>query len=128
MLGDQEQGRISHALRSAAGLLEPSVIRAHREALGLTQRELAGLLLIAESTLSRWETGARIQRRVMDRLLRAFFELEPLRECLKSLDSSSPPALEPARQPACHPRSVGLAEESRGSTLPTETASRRPAS
>ena len=127
-LDDEAEERLTGALRAAAGLLEPSVIRARREALGLTQRELAGLLLIAESTLSRWETGAQIQQRVMDRLLRAFFELEPLREYLKSLDSSSVPAVEPARQPPRHARSVGLAEESRGSSLPTETASPRPAS
>ena len=49
---------------------------------GLTSNDVvdtAQALQIAEATLSRWETGAQIQQRSMDRLLRAFFDLEPLR-------------------------------------------------
>ena len=127
LLGNQEEDRISSALRAAAGLLEPAVIRARREALGLTQKALANLLKIAESTLSRWETGAQIQQRVMDRLLRAFFDLEPLRDYFQSLEASSTSTGAPAQGPPLQPLSVGLAAEYRGSTHPTGT-SPRPAS
>ena len=61
-------------LRSHAGLLHNKEIRARREALGLTQKALAGYLQVAEATLSRWETGAQIQQRAMDAFLRSFFE------------------------------------------------------
>jgi DNA-binding transcriptional regulator YiaG len=73
VLDDNANGRLSDALRNAAGLLLPSEIRAQREALGLTQKALAAYLLIAEATLSRWETGAQIQQRAMDAFLRVFF-------------------------------------------------------
>lgn len=73
MLDDDANRKLSDALRSAAGLLAPAEIRRFREWLGLTQRDLAAYLRIAESTLSRWETGAQIQQRGMDTLLRTFF-------------------------------------------------------
>jgi putative zinc finger/helix-turn-helix YgiT family protein len=79
LFDDAANDRLFDALRSAAGLLAPSEIRRQREALGLKQRELANLLQISESTLSRWETGAQIQQRCMDKLLRGFFEVEELR-------------------------------------------------
>ncbi len=126
-LDDEAEDRLTQALRAAAGLLDPAVIRARREALGLTQKALANLLKIAESTLSRWETGAQIQQRVMDRLLRAFFDLEPLRDYFQSLEASSTSTGAPAQGPPLQPLSVGLAAEYRGSTHPTGT-SPRPAS
>lgn len=82
MLDDAANRRLSDALRSQAGLLQPSEIRAHREALGLTQRALAGHLHIAEATLSRWETGAQIQQRAMDQFLRVFFQSSDARRIL----------------------------------------------
>ena len=72
ILDDAASRRLSDALRNEAGLLQPAEIRAQREALGLTQKTLAGYLLIAEATLSRWETGAQIQQRAMDAFLRVF--------------------------------------------------------
>lgn len=71
---DVSNRRISNALRQQIGLLTPEQIRQNREALNLTQKQLARVLAIAEATLSRWETGAQIQQRAMDRLLRLFFE------------------------------------------------------
>ncbi|MGC8639944.1 MAG: type II TA system antitoxin MqsA family protein, partial [Isosphaeraceae bacterium] len=88
ILDDAADDRLSDALRDAAGLLKPVEIRARREALGLKQRELAGYLRIAESTLSRWETGAQIQQRSMDALLRIFFELDEARRMLGAPVSS----------------------------------------
>jgi putative zinc finger/helix-turn-helix YgiT family protein len=88
MLDDAANRRLSDALRSEAGLLQPTQIRARRDALGLTQKELAGFLLIAEATLSRWETGAQIQQRAMDAFLRVFFESAEARNILGVPDSS----------------------------------------
>ncbi len=80
VLDDEAYDRLFSALGSAAGLLAPAEIRRQREALGLKQRELANLLQISESTLSRWETGAQMQQRCMDKFLRAFFAVVPLRQ------------------------------------------------
>ncbi|MGO9598691.1 MAG: helix-turn-helix domain-containing protein [Isosphaeraceae bacterium] len=73
VLGDDANTAISAALRREAGLLSPEEIRANRERLGLSQKQLAQYLRISESTLSRWSTGAQIQQRAMDALLRVFF-------------------------------------------------------
>jgi putative zinc finger/helix-turn-helix YgiT family protein len=79
---DEANRRLSDALRSEIGLLLPAEIRARREELGLTQKELAGHLQIAEATLSRWETGAQIQQRAMDKFLRVFFQSAEARTIL----------------------------------------------
>lgn len=65
--------QITDTLRDEVGLLFPEQIRQNREALGLRQRELANLIGIAEATLSRWENGAQIQQRSLDKLMRLFF-------------------------------------------------------
>src|SRR5882724_5433156 len=70
LLDDDVNRRISDAIREKLGVLTPSQIRQNRESLKLTQRELSQLLGIAEATLSRWETGAQIQQRSLDRLMR----------------------------------------------------------
>lgn len=87
MLDDDASRMLSDALRTAAGLLLPSEIRERREGLGLTQRDLAGKLLVAESTLSRWETGAQIQQRSMDLLLRGYFQVPEFRSFVGSAGS-----------------------------------------
>ena len=94
VLDDEANCRISDALRSAVGLLFPSQIRRMRESLYLTQRRLATALQISESTLSRWETGAQLQQRCMDRMLRAFFDLEELRNYFGSSESAWPASAE----------------------------------
>ena len=85
VLDDDANRRLSDALRSAVGLLQPTEIRSHREKLGLTQKTLAAHLQIAEATLSRWETGAQIQQRAMDRFLRVFFLSAEVRSILGAL-------------------------------------------
>jgi DNA-binding transcriptional regulator YiaG len=82
ILNDAAHRRLSDALRNKAGLLQPAEIRAQREALRLTQKALAGYLLLAEATLSRWETGAQIQQRTMDLTLRTFFGVSEVRRFL----------------------------------------------
>jgi putative zinc finger/helix-turn-helix YgiT family protein len=69
-IDDEADRQISAAFRREAGLLAPEDIRLGREKLGLTQKQFANLLGIGESTVSRWETGAQIQQRAMDRFLR----------------------------------------------------------
>ncbi len=82
VLDDDADEKLSDALRSAAGLLSPAEIRRKRDELGLTQKVLSGLMGIADTTLSRWETGAQIQQRSMDKFLRCFFNLADVRRFL----------------------------------------------
>jgi putative zinc finger/helix-turn-helix YgiT family protein len=82
VLIDAANRQISDALRRQLGLLLPQQIRQNREALGFTQKQLASQIGVAEATLSRWETGAQIQQRSMDRLLRLFFAFRPVRDAL----------------------------------------------
>jgi putative zinc finger/helix-turn-helix YgiT family protein len=90
VLDDAANARISEAFRYEAGLLTPAQIRQQREALGLTQKRLACLLDVSESTLSRWETGIQIQQRAMDKLLRAFFDLPEFRRYLGFHEREAP--------------------------------------
>lgn len=106
ILDDAANERITEALRRKADLLLPCEIRQKREALGLTQKQVAASMQISESTLSRWETGFQIQQRCMDRFLRAFFDLEDLRCYLgvsqtswgSEVVSAPTPCLQPAPQ------------------------------
>src|SRR5437764_12161785 len=69
-IDDEADQQISAAFRREAKLLSPEEIRQGREKLGLTQKQFANLLVVGEATVSRWETGAQIQQRAMDRYLR----------------------------------------------------------
>jgi putative zinc finger/helix-turn-helix YgiT family protein len=95
ILDDAANKRLSDALRAEVGLLAPSEIRKKREALNLTQKQLAQLLRIAESTLSRWETGAQIQQKAMDAFLRVFFQSAEARSILQAPDLTHEVASEP---------------------------------
>jgi DNA-binding transcriptional regulator YiaG len=82
VLDDSANRILSKALRAAVGLLSPEEIRSERLALGLTQRDLAQYLRASESTISRWESGAQIQQKCLDLLLRGFFFVEEFRQYL----------------------------------------------
>jgi DNA-binding transcriptional regulator YiaG len=82
ILDDSANERLDDALRAAADILRPMEIRQNREALGLTRQQLADLLRISMFTLTRWETGAQIQQRAMDTLLRLFFQSGEARRIL----------------------------------------------
>jgi putative zinc finger/helix-turn-helix YgiT family protein len=69
-IDDEADQQISAAFRREARLLAPEAIRQGRETLALTQKQFANLLGVGEATVSRWETGAQIQQRAMDRFLR----------------------------------------------------------
>jgi putative zinc finger/helix-turn-helix YgiT family protein len=103
LFDDDANDRLFDALRSAAGLLSPSEIRRQREALGLKQKDLANLLQLSESTLSRWETGAQMQQRCMDKFLRGFFAVEELRRFF-GMSGSTPSAF--LQQPFVSPPSA----------------------
>lgn len=82
VLDDDASERLDEALRAKAGLLTPAQIRQGREVLGLNQKDAAQYLRISVSTLCRWETGAQIQQRAMDGLLRVFFKSAEARRIL----------------------------------------------
>ena len=92
VMTEQVNQKISDALRKAAHLLTPAQIRKKRDALGLTQKQLAAYLQVADATLSRWETGAQIQQRSLDRFMRLFFEVPEARAYLDCSVASRSPA------------------------------------
>ena len=79
---DHVDDQINSALRSHLRILTQARIRAARKSLHLTQFELAEKLGVAEARISRWETGALIQSRAMDNLMRVYFAIPRVREVL----------------------------------------------
>ncbi len=66
--------QISQGLREHLQLLSPDEIREGLHSLGLTQRKFAEQTGIASETISRWLSGAYIQSRAMNTLMRMCFE------------------------------------------------------
>jgi putative zinc finger/helix-turn-helix YgiT family protein len=81
---DEADRQISAAVRREARVLTPEEIPGGREKLGLTQKQFANLLGVGEATVSRWETGAQIQQRAMDRFLRVCLASPAAVELLRS--------------------------------------------
>ena len=79
----EHDGR-SYRVEIPARLLTPEEIRQGREKLGLTQKQFANLLGVGEATVSRWETGAQIQQRALDRFLRVCLASPAAVELLRS--------------------------------------------
>ena len=75
--------RIVAALRAEVGLLSPQEIHKRRTQLELSQQEIAEQLGVAKETIARWESGALIQPRAMDNLLRLYFESQEVRSLLR---------------------------------------------
>ena len=84
--------RIIAALRAQVSLLTPQEMQEQRGRLEMSQQELAEQLGVAKETISRWETGAMIQSRAMDNLLRLFFESEEVRRLLRRGFQPDPPS------------------------------------
>lgn len=82
VLDESVDDRLSEEFRNVVGLMRPAQIRDCREAIGLTQIEVARALSIGEATFARWESGDQIQTRAMDRFLRAYLDLPDLRSYL----------------------------------------------
>lgn len=76
--GEVDQ-QITNALRAHLQLLTPDEMSAALARIGMTQKEAAERLGIAEETLSRWINGLQIQTRAMDNWLRAFFGFPAVR-------------------------------------------------
>jgi DNA-binding transcriptional regulator YiaG len=98
ILEDSANERLDEALRAEAGILKPAEIRQNREALDLTRQQLADLLRISMFTLTRWETGAQIQQRAMDTLLRVFFQSGEARRILGARGEMAAGGLGPAEE------------------------------
>jgi putative zinc finger/helix-turn-helix YgiT family protein len=89
--------RITAELRRSARLLLPEEIRRKREALGMTQSQLASALRVGEATFGRWEEGMQLQPRAVDLLLRLFLEsAEVRRACVSDPMTPIPAAQVPA--------------------------------
>ena len=87
MVGTLEvDDQINAALRAHLHLLTPADMRAALARIGLTQKDAAERLGIAEETLSRWLNETQIQSRAMDNLLRAFFAFPAVRDALQAHD------------------------------------------
>ena len=71
------------ALRAQIGLLTPQEIQERRNEHELTEQELAEQLGVANETIAQWETGALIQSRAMDNLLRLYFESAEVQALLR---------------------------------------------
>lgn len=88
------------ALRAHLNLLSPAQIREGIERLGISQKDAATELGIAEATLSRWLNATQIQSRALDNLLRVFFGFPQVRRALSGVgDSSSGPIMFERRFP-----------------------------
>lgn len=74
--------QISLALRRFLGLLLPEEIRAGLAQCSVNQRTFAEHLGIAAETVCRWLSGAAIQTRSMDNMMRLYFSLAAVREAL----------------------------------------------
>lgn len=81
-LPDASQEVLDMALREKAHLLTPAQITAGRQQLRLSQKDFAELLGVAPETISRWESGAQIQQRVMNELICSFYDVPELRHYL----------------------------------------------
>lgn len=88
-LPDSARKMVWDALRAKAGLLSPPEIREKRQALGLTQEQLADYVRVGKETVSRWETGGQIQQRAMDLLLRVLFGVSLVRSWLDAQQTSA---------------------------------------
>ncbi len=62
--------RVRFRAASGTALLGPAEIRALRERLGLTQGQLAKLLMLGDNTISRWKADRNVQTAAYDVLLR----------------------------------------------------------
>ena len=75
--------QVNDALRRHLRLLTPKQMSDAITELGITQKELAERLGIAEATLSRWLTETQIQSRALDNLLRLFIAIPDVRSALR---------------------------------------------
>jgi putative zinc finger/helix-turn-helix YgiT family protein len=73
LLNNESDDFLARAFRDELKLLQPENIREGRKLWNLNQREFAEVLGVAEESISRWETGAQMQSRVVDKIMRVYF-------------------------------------------------------
>lgn len=93
VFSEQVDEQINVALRSHLRLLTPSDMRTALDSIGVTQKDAAERLGIAEATLSGWLGDTQIQSRAMDNLLRVFFAFPQVRNALRGGDGPPLPLL-----------------------------------
>ncbi|PHS02595.1 MAG: hypothetical protein COA78_20800 [Blastopirellula sp.] len=81
---EKVDAQVTQALRTHLNLLTPDQIRAGIKRVGMTQKEFANSLGIAEATLSRWLNECQIQSQAMNNLLKAFLAFPQLRSALSA--------------------------------------------
>ena len=86
-VGVEADDAIDQALRRHIGLLLPHQIAAGRKILGLTQQQLADQIGCASESMSRWETGAVVQTKTYDKVLRLVFGLPEARRFLIAMEN-----------------------------------------
>ena len=87
LVGEDADELIRATLRENLRLMPQASILSCRNALHVTQGELAEMCGFAAETLSRWENGG-LQSRSSDKLLRLFFGLPQARKFLRDLQTS----------------------------------------
>lgn len=90
----------SSLARHAKGLLGANEIRALRERLCLTRRQLEEILGVGEKTVIRWEKGTVFQSATADRLMRLLGVSPGLAEALKSAEALIRCSVAPGSGPA----------------------------
>jgi putative zinc finger/helix-turn-helix YgiT family protein len=89
-IDEEASDQIDKAFRREANLLTPHEIREGRIKAGFEQQQdFAQCFGIGVSTLSRWETGAQVQQRFHDGMLRTFFAIPEVRPFLEKLHAES---------------------------------------
>ena len=76
LIGDEGQRMIDHAKAGAMGLMLPGQMKALRERLGYTQKQMGELFQVGAKSWSRWETGRHRPSRVISLLIRALYDGE----------------------------------------------------
>ena len=81
---DDVDRQVNDALRAHLQVFAPSQIRSALDRIGLSQKEAAERLGIAEATLSRWLNETQIQVKSLDRFIRVFFAFPQVRDVLRA--------------------------------------------
>lgn len=80
--------QVNDALRAHLHMLTPATIDEGIRRVGMTQKEFARRLGVAEATLSRWLNEIQIQSRAMDNLLRVFLAFPQVRAVLDGVEQN----------------------------------------
>ncbi|MEE8732895.1 MAG: type II TA system antitoxin MqsA family protein [Eggerthellaceae bacterium] len=88
---------IDEAYRERMGLLSPSQIKSIRKSISCTQAQFESLVGVSTPTVSRWETGASIQQKTADNLMRVIEKFPGIADFLAERAEAYAPANRGAR-------------------------------